>query len=108
MYRIETSTLAGATVVSASGELDAYAAPELASVLNDGGPDQRLVVDLGRVTFLDSTALGTLNRAVRRVREQGRDIPLVLPRGPARRIFEITGLDRALSVYDSLEEAVRL
>ena len=49
-----------------------------------------------RVTFMDSTALGVIVRSVRELAQEGAHVQVVLPVGSARRIFEITTLDRAL------------
>jgi anti-sigma B factor antagonist len=95
----------GATaVVTLRGELDAHDAPRLrelfsASVTEVAAASRPcLVVDLTGVAFLDSTALGTIIGAVRRIREVGGELRIVLPDTAARRIFEITGLDEVLDV----------
>lgn len=93
-------------VVRAEGELDAFASPELTSVINDTLGEARVVVDLGGVSFMDSTALGLVVRLVRELREGGGDVRVVLPRGSARRIFEITTLDRVLPVSASRANAI--
>lgn len=90
-------------VLELEGELDAYVAPELRERLH-GLVDQGtspLVVDLSRVTFLDSTILGTLVGGLRRMRERGGELQLVMPPQPARRIFELTGLDEAFPAAGS-------
>jgi anti-sigma B factor antagonist len=94
------------TVVTGSGELDAYVATELEVSFDTVAGDERLVADLGAVSFIDSTTLGLLVRLVREVEESDGNIRVVLPRGFARRIFDITMLDRALPVSASLEDAV--
>jgi anti-anti-sigma factor len=93
-------------VVVASGELDAYAQEDLLGIFRETGREERIVVDLAGVTFLDSTALGILVRAVRDVGARGGEIRIVLPDGTARRIFEITTLDRVLPVADSRAQAL--
>ena len=83
------------------GELDAFVVPNLRERLGrlvedsplDESGRRRAVVDLGRVTFLDSTVLGALVGAIRRMRERGGELYLVYPPHPASRIFELTGLD---------------
>jgi anti-anti-sigma factor len=85
-------------VVCASGELDAFAVTDLQAGFAEVGDERRIVVDLGRVTFMDSTALGVLVRSVRQLREADAEVRIVLPRGTARRIFEITTLDGALPI----------
>jgi anti-sigma B factor antagonist len=65
-----------------------------------------VVLDLVGVAFLDSTVLGTIVGALRRIREAGGALVVVLPETPARRIFEITGLDQVLSVQPSRAEAL--
>lgn len=85
-----------AQVVSLQGELDAFVAPELRERLRlaiEAASGGELVVDLAHVTFLDSTILGALVGALRRMRETGGDLRLVYPQHPADRIFELTGLD---------------
>lgn len=93
-------------VVRATGELDAYAAPELAATLAELSGEPLILADLGAVSFLDSTALGVLVRAVRRFDANGSRVQVVLPTGSARRIFEITTLDRVLPVAATRPEAL--
>jgi anti-anti-sigma factor len=105
VHRITVEEGTGAFVVRAAGELDAYAAPELTAALDQAGAE-RLVADLTAVSFLDSTALGLIVRTVRDRGDGGGETRVVLPLGTARRIFEMTTLDRALPVSESLGEAL--
>ena len=57
------------------------------------------MLDLTHVSFLDSTALGTIVGLLRRVREGEGELRVVLPETAARRIFEVTALERALDVW---------
>lgn len=93
-------------VVVASGELDAFVEDDLVGAFRETGAETRILVDLAGVSFLDSTALGILVRAVRGVNARGADIRVVLPAGTARRIFEITTLDRVLPVAESRAQAL--
>ena len=102
----------GLAVVTLRGELDAHDAPRLRELFAGavgelvGIEQPRLVLDLTAVGFLDSTALGSIIGAVRRVREAGGELTLVLPTSPARRIFEITGLDSVLTVHATRADAL--
>ena len=99
----------GTAVVRPVGELDAYVAPELREQLHELADDdsvETLVVDLRRVSFLDSSALGVLVGALRRMRERRGELRFVEPQPPVRRIFEITLLDRAFALYPTLEDAL--
>ena len=55
----------GTAVVRATGELDAFLAPRLEEAFAEAPVGEHLVVDLSRVSFIDSTALGIVTRAVR-------------------------------------------
>ena len=93
----------GRIVVAARGELDAYAAPELAQRLGEALDHPRgepVVLDLSATTFLDSTALGAVVGAYRRSRERQVPFSIVAPRGHARRIFHLTGLHAVLPLVD--------
>ena len=87
-------------LVHLDGELDLAAAPALRARLTDllvlGGRD--VVVDLGAVTFFDTSALEALVEGHRLGRATG--ARLVLRHVPAhvRRVLEITGLDRVLDL----------
>ena len=108
-FQPDVEPFAGGLAMSLAGELDAYHAPGLRQAfaeLIDGTEGLVLVLDLEAVTFLDSTALGTMVGALRRLRESGGELRVVLPRGHARRIFELTALDRALDVRATRAEAL--
>jgi anti-anti-sigma factor len=95
-----------ARVVLAAGELDAFAAPDIGSAFAEIEGADRVLVDLGRVSFMDSTALGVIVRHVRGLGEEGARVLVVLPGGFARRIFEITMLDEVLPIAASRDEAL--
>lgn len=98
----------GRIVITPAGELDAYVTPALQEtfhrVIDDGA--ELVVVDLSAVPFMDSSALGALVGAVRRSRERGGVLRVVLPRTTARRIFEVTALDQVLGGWETREAAL--
>jgi anti-anti-sigma factor len=107
VHNVSIEHHADTAIVLASGELDAFAAPDLAAALGAVADTPRVVVDLSRVAFMDSTALGEVVRTARARDEHANALRVVLPDGPARRIFEITALDRALPIARTGFEAVR-
>jgi anti-sigma B factor antagonist len=107
VHRIRISHEQEAAVLTAQGELDAYAAPDLSSGLDEAASSGPFVADLTRVSFMDSTALGVLVRALKDAASRGAFARVVLPQGAARRIFEITTLDRVLPLAESSSEALR-
>jgi anti-sigma B factor antagonist len=107
---VETEQLGPATwVVALTGEVDLYSAPELKTrlaELTEAGAHE-IVVDMTGTTFIDSTALGVLVRAVQRLREtDGGRFGLVITDENIRRIFEMTGLERVFPIYGSRDEAL--
>jgi anti-sigma B factor antagonist len=103
-FQIEERSAQGATVVAVTGEIDVATAPQLQECLHgliaQGQPS--LVIDLLAVTFLDSTALGVLVGALKRCREQGGDLQLVVADARIMKIFEITGLTTVFPIVDSV------
>lgn len=97
----------GACVVRLAGELDLYNAADVRSALFDACTDQpdRIVVDLGEVEFIDSTALGVLIEARTKLRNR-RAFLLAAPRLETRRALEISGLNRLFSVHETVSEAL--
>jgi len=105
--RVEPDGDGAVGVLRARGELDAFAVPDLEGAFAEVVVFDRVIVDLAAVSFLDSTALGTLVHQVRRVQAlDGAAVRVVLPEGTGRRIFEITTLDRVLPVAATTAEAV--
>ena len=69
----------GLAVVSVHGEHDVSTEPELAYALEQAAAHSNVVVDLSACTFMDSTVIGALIKAARRVHAQGEQIVLVTP-----------------------------
>src|SRR3979490_1159241 len=104
---IETEKVGDAVVLHVAGEVDVFTAPQLrealVGVIEEGSRD--VIVDLQGVDFLDSTGLGVLVAGLKRVRQYGGGLSLVLPPGPPLETPGITGLVKVLKVYDSVEAA---
>ena len=98
----------GRAVLRLAGEVDVYTAPQLRErviELVDGGT-QHVLADLCEVTFLDSTGLGALIGGLKRLRARDGSLTLVIGTDRIRRIFRVTGLDRAFVLRPSVQEAI--
>jgi anti-sigma B factor antagonist len=95
-------------VVAVRGEIDLFTAPELKQKLTDAieGGKSRIVVDLSETTFLDSTALGVLIGAVKRLRSRDGALVIVNVDQNIAKTFEITGLDQIFTIVGTRDEAV--
>ena len=95
-------------VISLTGEVDLYTAPEfkqqLLNVISEGGKD--VIVDFTDTTFIDSTTLGVLVGGVKRLRAEDGRLSLVCSDRNITKIFEITGLDRVFTIYTTRDEAL--
>jgi anti-sigma B factor antagonist len=99
----------GVTVVMVSGEVDAgnsaQLGEELDRLLSEGR--RRLVIDLGKVGFMDSSGLATLVRYYKRARSNSGDICLASLQPPVRRVFQLTRLDRVFDLHPDVAKAVQ-
>ena len=106
-FQIEESVAGALPVIAVSGEIDVATAPQLRECLHrviaEGG--STIVLDLLAVTFLDSTALGVLVGALKRCRELGGELHVVVADPRIMKIFEITGLTNVFTITDSLQAA---
>jgi anti-sigma B factor antagonist len=95
------------SVVDVKGEIDVYTAPKLREKLielvSEGSYD--VVVNLEGVDFLDSTGLGVLVGALKRVKAHDGNLSLVCTQDKILKIFKITGLTKVFPIYESVEEA---
>lgn len=104
---LATRQVSGHTVVEVRGEVDVYTAARLRERLIEviGGGAGSVVVDLSRVDFLDSTGLGVLVGALKRLRLAGGELALVCASEKLLKIFRITALDRVFRLYDTVAAA---
>jgi anti-sigma B factor antagonist len=95
-------------VLAVRGEIDLFTAPELKQVLAESieAGRVRIIVDLTDTTFLDSTALGVLIGAVKRLRSRDGALAIVNIDENIAKTFEITGLDQIFTILTTREAAV--
>lgn len=92
-------------VCSPRGTLEAATAAEFREEAASVCGSAHVVFDLSEVTFIDSCGLGALIGAIRRVREHGGRVVLCSPRAPVTRLLRVVGMDRLVTVHDSLVAA---
>ena len=104
---LRVQEVGAARVVSLAGELDLYNAEAVRSALLEAAAasPERIVVDLGEVEFVDSTALGVLIEARTKL-DNRRAFLLAAPRVETKRALQISGLDRHFTVHDTVSEAL--
>jgi stage II sporulation protein AA (anti-sigma F factor antagonist) len=90
--RVFVSEQDGRIHVDLEGELDNATAPLFQEQLLGVAADRDIVLDIGLLTFVDSTGLSLFVTLHKRLESQGRTLVLLAPTPMARRLFQITGL----------------
>ena len=88
------------------GDLDLASSRDLASRLAEmaGEAGHHAVLDLTRITFMDSVGLGVVLKAANRFQRQGKQLVIVVPPGPVRRMLDFAGVADRLSLVESRDE----
>ena len=95
-------------VVSVSGEIDLFTAPEFKQRVSAPIDEGRthVIVDLTETTFIDSSSLGVLIGAHRRLRRLEGRLVIVCSNDAIVKTFRITGLDGVFTIVERLDEAL--
>jgi anti-sigma B factor antagonist len=98
----------GAHIVAVTGEIDLFTAPEFKQRMNQPIEEgvERLIVDLSGTTFIDSSSLGVLIGAHRRLKQRDGSLVVVCDNDAIVKTFKITGLDGVFTLARSLDEAL--
>ncbi|MHB8531132.1 MAG: STAS domain-containing protein [Solirubrobacteraceae bacterium] len=110
MSGIEVEQIDGVPVAHLSSDIDAANAArvreELAGCFERG--NDRVVLDLSRIAYLDSAGIDMLFRLSERLYQRRAGLVLVIAAGSQLvRLARIVGLGRAMPVHDTVEEALR-
>ena len=103
-----TRGAAGWVVITITGDLDIVSAPrlreEMLDAISNGGT--RLILDLTTTTFIDSTGIGVIVGAHKRLTAQGGALRIATESRAILEPLRITGLHRVLPCYPSVEAAL--
>jgi anti-sigma B factor antagonist len=94
------------TILHVAGELDLHTSPvlqdRLAELMDEGAT--RLALELDDVGFMDSSSLGVLVTALKRLRDRNGDLALVGVNGSPLKVLALTGIDRVLTMYPAAND----
>lgn len=96
-------------VLKLAGEVDVYTCGFLRDAITKAADAGNLfiAVDVQAVEFMDSSGLGVIVGAHKRLKGEEGELVLVSPNKQMRRILALTGLDQILTVSISVDEALR-
>jgi anti-sigma B factor antagonist len=97
----------GVVIATVTGDVDIFTVARLRECLSglaDGG--RTLIVDLNRVTFIDSAGLGALIGAARRAAAHGGSLHAVCARPQTRELLWLTGVDRRIPLAATVDGAL--
>lgn len=99
-FELVVTVLDEEAVISVVGELDFHSAPrlreEIIKLLNQG--ILKLIVDLSRLEFVDSSGLGVLVAGLKRIRERNGSLTLRSPSANTSQLLAVSGLNKLLLV----------
>lgn len=109
--QIDVASASGTTVLQCSGPLCLIKVHQLSQAIDDiveARTSPGVVLDVGDVDFVDSSGLGELLAAVKRVRKAGGVLCLARPTAQLRRMLCLTNLASLVPVRSTVNDAVEL
>ncbi len=108
LLALDTRTVAGGTVVTATGEVDMLTTPRLRAILRQQLDRERslLLADLRGLAFLGSSGLAVLVETLDTARERGVDLALVCDSREVLRPLEATGLTELFEIHGDVDSAL--
>ncbi len=106
--KVVSKEVKNAYVIDVQGEIDVYTSPRVKETINEliEKEHYNLIINLEEVRYIDSTGLGVLIGALKKVREHNGSINLICTNPQIKKIFNITGLVKIFGIFKNVEEAV--
>lgn len=95
----------GVSIFLVNGEINISTSPELRKFF-ESQPSKKVVVDLEKVSYVDSSGLATLVEILKKTKIQGGSLGLSGLSEKVRSLFEITKLDKLFSIFPTQDSAV--
>jgi anti-sigma B factor antagonist len=107
MARVRNVKLENAPGVAVKGEVDIADSRALEDALQKAIITSvgAFVIDLSDLEFIDSSGLHVLHRARDLLGREDRQLAVVCPHGPVRRVFELSGMYELFALFATREEA---
>jgi anti-sigma B factor antagonist len=95
-------------ILRLEGEIDLHISPEVAQSLRTliAKEPKRVVVDLSRVTYLDSSGLAVLIEGMQNVQDYGGKFAVAGLQESVKHIFEIARLDQVFQIFPDVDSAL--
>ncbi|MBL8020669.1 MAG: STAS domain-containing protein [Leptospirales bacterium] len=97
-----------AVIVRLAGEIDLYNAPDLRQLLSEQirKGNTRIVLDMNRISYVDSSGLGVLISATTEATKRGGGLKLVSLSQNVRAVIDLVRLNAMFPVYSSENDAM--
>ncbi len=96
------------TVIDVQEDLGSYVASDLRETLEDllMSKTQKIIVNLGNVQHINSTGVGAIVGAAKRIRQRGGDVKVCGLSDNIKRTFDLTGASSVVEIYESESSAI--
>ena len=102
---VKSSQLEGVSIFQVGGEINISTSPDLKKVFEKQAT-KKIIVDLEKVSYIDSSGLATLVEMLKKMRSQGGSLGLAGLSDKVKSLFEITKLDKLFSISPNQQEAL--
>lgn len=109
--KVTTIMKQGVLVISLEGELDVSGANQFREAVDqalDATGAKHILLNLQGVAFIDSSGLGAILGRYKRIDQVGGKMVIIYLEPQVRRIFELAGLMKIVTIYESEEKALEL
>jgi anti-sigma B factor antagonist len=95
-------------VIPLEGEIDLHVSPRITISVNAAvkAKPRNLVIDMGNVSYIDSSGLAVLIEAMQKVEKYGGKFALADLQENVKPIFEIARLDQVFRIYPDVDSAL--
>ncbi len=105
---IQQKTEGSVEVISISGEIDLYNAPDIKKLIQALIAENKVkvVIDFDKVTYIDSSGIGAMISSLSNLKKQGGMLKISNIHDSVKKVFELTKLTSFFQIFASQEEAV--
>lgn len=105
--QIQTRTVGAATVIAPQGDVDLTGSPALRAELKKAAGAGKVVIDLGKVSYMDSSGVATLVEAMQTARRNKSALVLCALTERVRSILHIARLDAFFTILPTVDDALK-